>query len=73
MDSLIEEIMVENFPNLGKKTQVQDAHRVPKKRNPTRLKPRHISIKMAKVKDNLERSKRKTSSQKQRKPLKAFS
>ena len=50
---LFEEIVVECFPNLGKKTyiQIQEVQRVPKKMNPKRPTPRHIIIKMSKVKD----------------------
>ena len=46
--------MTENFPNLAKKidTQVQEAQRVPNKMNRKRATPRHIIIKMPKVKDN---------------------
>ena len=45
--------MTENFPNLKKKTdiQIQEAQRVPNKLNPNRPTSRHITIKMAKVKD----------------------
>nr|KAF6492497.1 hypothetical protein HJG59_009688 [Molossus molossus] len=45
--------MAENFPNLVKETdiQVQEAQRVPNKRNPKRPTPRHIIIKMQKVQD----------------------
>ena len=45
--------MAENFPHLKKETdiQVQEAQRVPNKINPNRPAPRHIIIKMAKVKD----------------------
>ena len=45
-----------------KDTQVQESQRFPKKMNPKRPTPRHIIIKMAKVKDkeiNLKSSKRK--------------
>ena len=44
--------MAENFPNLKKETdiQVQEAQRVPNKINPNRPTPRHIILKMAKVK-----------------------
>ena len=44
--------------------QVQEAQRVPNKMNPKRTTPRHIIIKMPKVKDkeNLISSKRKTES-----------
>ena len=42
-----------NFPNVGKKTdiQIQEAWRVTNKMNPERLTPRHIKIKMSKDKD----------------------
>ena len=45
--------MKENFPNLVKKIdmQVQEAQRVPNKMDPKRTTPRHIIIKMPKVKD----------------------
>ena len=45
--------MTKNFPNLVKEidTQVQDMHRGPNKMNPKRPTPRHIMIKMRKVKD----------------------
>ena len=45
--------MAENFPNLKKETdiQVQEAQSVPNKMNSNRPTPRHIIIKMAKVKD----------------------
>ena len=44
---------IENFPNLVKKIdiQVQEAQRVPNKMDPKRTTPRHIVIKMPKVKD----------------------
>ena len=47
--------MAENFPNLKQETyiQVQKSQRVPNKMNPKRSKPRHIIIKMAKVKERM--------------------
>ena len=47
--------MAENFPNLKKETdiQVQEAQRVPNKMNPNRPAPRHMIIKMAKVKERI--------------------
>ena len=41
---LLEKIIVENFPKIGKEiaTQVQETQRVPKKINPRRNTPRHI-------------------------------
>ena len=43
-EKILEEIIVENFPNMGKEiaTQVQEAHRVPGRINPRRNTPRHI-------------------------------
>ena len=44
--------MAENFPNLkDTDIKVQEAQRAPNKLNPNRPTPRHIIIKMAKVKD----------------------
>ena len=45
--------MAENFPNLKKETdtQVQEAQRVPNKMHLNIPTPRHIIIKMVKVKD----------------------
>ena len=64
--NLFEEIMKGNFPNLVKEIdmQVQEAKRVPNKIDAKRLTPRHIIIKMSKVKDkeNLKGSKRKAAS-----------
>ena len=50
---IFEEIIVENFPNMGKEiaTQVQEAQRVPGRINPRRNTPRHIVIKLAKIKN----------------------
>ena len=52
MERLFEKIMRENFPNLAKKLdmQVQNAQRVPKKLDPRRHTPRHIIIKLSKIK-----------------------
>ena len=45
--------MIENIPNLVKKIdiEVQEVQRVPNKMNPKRPIPRHIIIKIPKVKD----------------------
>ena len=50
---IFEEIIVENFPNMGKEiaTQVQEAQRVQYRINPRRNTLRHIAIKLAKIKD----------------------
>ena len=52
-EKIFEEIIVQNFPNMGKEraTQVQEAQRVPYRINPWRNTPRHIVIKLAKLKD----------------------
>ena len=45
--------MKENFPNLAKKIdfqEIQEAQRVPKKLDPRRNTPRHIIIKLLKIK-----------------------
>ena len=49
---IFEEIIVENFPNMGKEiaTQVQEVQRVPYRINPRRNTLRHIVIKLAKIK-----------------------
>ena len=46
--------MKENFPSLAKEIdfqEVQEAQRVPKKLDPRKHKPRHITITLAKIKD----------------------
>ena len=50
---IFEEIIVKNFYNMGKEiaTQAQEAQRVPYRINPRRNTPRHIVIKLAKIKD----------------------
>ena len=49
----IEKIIKENFPNLVKEIdiQIEEAQRVPNKMDTKRTTPRHIIIKMPKVKD----------------------
>lgn len=42
--------MAENFPNMDKETDIQIQETVLNKRNPKRLTPKHIIIKMSKVK-----------------------
>ena len=55
MESVFEEILPENNPNLKKKTdiQIQEAQRVPNKINPNRPTRRYIIEKMAKVKERI--------------------
>ena len=52
IEKIFEEIIVENFPNMGKEIvdQVQEAQRVPYRINPRRNMPRHILIKLSKLK-----------------------
>ena len=52
-EKIFEEIIVENFLNMGKEiaTQVQEALRVPGRINPRRNTPGHIVIKLTKIKD----------------------
>ena len=52
LENLFEKIMKGNFPNLVKEkdTQIQEAHRVPNKMDARRPTPRHIIIKMPKLK-----------------------
>ena len=50
-EKIFEEIIVENFPNMGKEiaTQVQEAQRVTYSINSRRNTPRHIVIELAKI------------------------
>ena len=56
--------MNESFPNLAKEIdiQVQETQRVPNKLDPKRTTPRHIIIKMPKVKDKEKKAERKAES-----------
>ena len=51
-EKIFEEIIVENFPKMGKEiaTQVQETQRVPNRINPRQNTPRHILIKLTKIK-----------------------
>ena len=51
-EEIFEEIIVVNFPNMGKEivNQVLEAQRVPYRKNPRRNMPRHILIKLSKIK-----------------------
>ena len=51
-EKIFEEIIVENFPNMGKEivNQVLEAKRVPYRINPRRNTSRHILIKLSKIK-----------------------
>ena len=76
--NLFEKIMKENFSNLVKEIviQVQEAQKIPNKLDPKRATPRHVIIKMPKVKDKeriLKASKRKAESYLQRSSHKTVS
>ena len=51
-EKILEEKIVENFPKMGKEiiTQVQETQRVPNRIKPRRNTPRHIVIKLTKIK-----------------------
>ena len=51
-EKIFEEIIVENFLNMGKEivNQVQEAQRIPYRINQRRNTPRHILIKLSKIK-----------------------
>ena len=51
IENLFEKIMKENFPNLAKETDFQEAQRVPKKLDPRKHTPRYIIIKLPKIKE----------------------
>ena len=52
-ESLFEQIIAENFPNLGKEAgiQVQEAQKTPFKVSKNRSTPQHIIVKLAKYTD----------------------
>ena len=51
-EKIFEEIIVENFPNMGKEvaTQVQEVLRVPYRTNPKRNTQRHKLMKLSNIK-----------------------
>ena len=53
IESVFEEVIAENFPNLGKEigSQAIEMHRSPNTRDPRKTTPRNTIIKLAKVKD----------------------
>ena len=63
-EKIFEDIIVENFPNMGKEiiNQVQETQKVPYRINPRRNMPRHLLIKLSRIKykKNIKSSKRKT-------------
>ena len=52
-EKIFKEIIVENFPNMEKEivNQVQEVQRVPYRINPRKKMPRHILIKLTKIKN----------------------
>ena len=52
-EKIFEEIIAENIPNMGKEivNQVQEAQGVPGRINPKRNTPRHILLKLTKIKE----------------------
>ena len=55
---VFEKIVTENFPDLKKETNIQ-VQEAPNKMNPNGRTPRYIIIKMTKVKDRIQKAKRK--------------
>jgi len=55
-EKILKKIIVENFPKMEKEivTQVQETQRVSNRINPRRNTPRHILIKLAKIKHKEE-------------------
>ena len=53
VESLFEEIIAESIPSMGKETDTHslEAQRAPNKKNSWKTTPRHIIIKLAKIKD----------------------
>ena len=77
-EKIYEESIDENTPNMGKEivTQVQEAQRVPYRINARKNTPRHILIKVTKIKlkeKNIKSSKGKTKNNIQRNPHKVIS
>ena len=77
-EKIFKEILVENFPNMGKEivNQLQEAQRVPHRINPRRNMPRLILIKLSKIKykeKNIKSSKGKTTNNIQGNPRKVNS
>ena len=51
-EKIFEEVIVENFPNMGKEiaNQIQEAQGVPYRINSKRNMPRHVLMKLTKIK-----------------------
>ena len=65
MRKILEEIIVENFPKMGKEIiiQVQETQRVPDRNNPRQNTPRHVLIILPKVKHKQQMLKAKREKQ----------
>ena len=77
-EKIFEEIIVENFPNMGKKIviQAQEVQTVPYRMHPSRNTPSHILIKLSKIKykeQNIKSIKGKTTNNIQGNPHKVNS
>ena len=59
-EKILEEVITENFPNMGRETvtQVQEAWRVPYRINPRRNILKHIVIKWIKIKEKILKARR---------------
>ena len=63
IENIFEEILSENFPNLKETDiKIQEAQGAPNKLNPNRPIPRHIIIKMVKVKERILKAAREKQS-----------
>ena len=71
-EKILEEIIVENFPKMGKEiaTQVQETPRVPNRINPRPNTLKHILVKLAKIKHKEQIL--KAASEKQHKHTRGF-
>ena len=74
VENISDEIMAENFPNMKRKQIPKYRnHKVPNKMNPKKPIPRHIIIKMEKVKGKERKQAREKQSHKQGNPHNAIS
>ena len=55
-EKIFEEIIIKNFPNMGKEivNQVQEVQRVPYRINPRRNTPKYVLIKLIKIKHKIK-------------------
>lgn len=75
MENLFEEVIDEKFHNLGNETDIHEMPRTLNKMNPRRSTPRHIRIKVSKIKEKerILRASRESMSYIQGKPVKPIS